>query len=131
LQAAVIIKPSTLLRPHEALKKRKYRLLFSARIKGKPVPKGPSQKLIQTIIELKRRNPRYGCPMITGQISKVFGIDKDIVRRVLAKYYHPAPDSDGGPSWLIFIGHTDLATYRWMKLCRGLYQLPIAACLAC
>jgi len=107
LRAAVIIKPSTLLKLHEALKKRKYRLLFSARKKGKPGPKGPSQELIQAIIEMKRRNPRYGCPMIAGQISTVFGIDidKDIVRRVLAKYYHPPPDTGGGPSWLTFIGH--------------------------
>ncbi len=45
--------------------------------------------------------------MIAGQISKVFGIDidKDIVRRVLTKHYHPTPDTDGGPSWLTFIGH--------------------------
>jgi len=46
LRAAVIIKPSILLKLHEALKKRKYRLLFSARKKGKPGPKGPSQELI-------------------------------------------------------------------------------------
>ncbi|MCP3867572.1 MAG: transposase family protein, partial [Gammaproteobacteria bacterium] len=47
----------------------------------------------------------YGCPKIAEQISKLFGIeiDKDIVRRVLAKHYHP--DIDGGPSWLTFIGH--------------------------
>jgi hypothetical protein len=85
LRAAVIVKPSTLLRFHEALKKRKYRLLFSARNNSKPGPKGPSQELIKAILEMKRRNPRYGCPTIAGQISKVFGIgiDKDIVRRVL------------------------------------------------
>jgi putative transposase len=38
LRAAVVIKPSTLLRFHEALKKRKYRLLFSPRRKSKPGP---------------------------------------------------------------------------------------------
>ena len=45
--------------------------------------------------------------MIAGQISKVFGIeiDKDIARGVLAIYYHPPLDTDGGPSWLTFIGH--------------------------
>jgi len=32
-------------------------------------------------------------------------IDKDLVRRVLAKHYHPMPD-DGGPSWLTLLGHT-------------------------
>jgi transposase InsO family protein len=107
LRATLIIKPSTLLRLHEALKKRKYRLLFSARKKGKHGPKDTSQEIIQAIIEMKRRNPHYGCPMIAGQISKVFGvdIDKDIVRRVLAKYYHPPLDTDGGPSWLTFIDH--------------------------
>ena len=45
-RAAVILKPSILLRFHEALKKRKYQLLFSSRKKGKPGPKGPSQELI-------------------------------------------------------------------------------------
>jgi len=32
-------------------------------------------------------------------------IDKDLVRRVLAKHYRPMPD-DGGPSWLTFLGQT-------------------------
>jgi putative transposase len=32
-------------------------------------------------------------------------INKDLVRRVLARHYRPAPD-DSGPSWLTFIGHT-------------------------
>jgi len=55
---------------------------------------------------MKQRNPRYGCPRIAEQIAKAFGIeiDKDIVRRVLAKYYRPKP-GDGGPSWLSLIGH--------------------------
>ena len=37
----------------------------------------------------------------------MFGVDinKDVVRRVLAKYYHPSPAGDEGPSWLTFIGH--------------------------
>jgi transposase InsO family protein len=104
-RAAVIIRPSTLLKFHDLLKKRKYRLLFSSGRKGKPGPKGPSQELIEAIVELKRRNPRFGCPRIAQQINKVFGlnIDKDVVRRVLAAHYRP---SDGGPSWLSFIGHT-------------------------
>jgi hypothetical protein len=105
LRAAVVIKPSTLLRFHEALKKRKYRLLFSPCRKGKPGPKGPSPEIIQVIVEMKRRNPRFGCPRIAQQISKAFGIeiDKDVVRQVLAKHYRP--DNSGGPSWLTFIGH--------------------------
>ena len=106
-RSAIIIRPSTLLRLHEVLKKRKYRLLYTSRQKGKPGPKGPSQELILVIVEMKRRNPGYGCPKIAEQISKLFGIDinKDIVRRILAKHYYPAPDTGGGPSWLTFIGH--------------------------
>jgi putative transposase len=106
-RAAVILRPSTLLKFHDMLKKRKYRLLYTARRKGKPGPKGPSQELIEAIVELKRRNSRFGCPRIAQEINKAFGvdIDKDVVRRVLEKHYHPGPDSGNGPSWLTFIGH--------------------------
>ncbi len=104
LRAAIIIRPSTLLKFHESLVKRKYRLLLSSICRGKPGPKGPSQELIQAIVELKQRNPRFGCRRIAQQITKAFGIyiDKDLVRRVLAKHYHPMPGDDG-PSWLTFI----------------------------
>jgi hypothetical protein len=58
------------------------------------------------IVEFKRRNPRVGCPRIAQEIARTFGIDinKDIVRRVLAKHYRPEAGTDG-PSWLSFIGH--------------------------
>jgi hypothetical protein len=59
-RAAVILRPSTLLKFHDLLKKRKYRLLFSSGRQGKPGPKGPSQELIDVIVELKQRNPRFG-----------------------------------------------------------------------
>jgi len=42
LRAAILIKPSTLLKFHSALVKKKYQLLYSARRRGKPGPKGPS-----------------------------------------------------------------------------------------
>ena len=107
LLAAVVIKPSTLLKFHQALIKRKYRLLFSARPGRQPGPEGPSAELIRAIVAIKQRNPRFGCPRIALLISNVFGVpvDKDIVRRVLAKHYRPDPASGGGPSWLSFIGH--------------------------
>ena len=49
---------------------------------------------------------RVGCPRIAQEITHAFGIDinKDIVRRVLAKNYRPEAGTDG-PSWLTFIGH--------------------------
>jgi len=105
-RAAFIIQPSTLLNFHEALRQRKYRLLFSSRRKARPSPKGPSPDLIRAMVELKQRNPRFGCPRIALIVSRTFGvdIDKDVVRRVLAKYYRPTP-GDGGPSWLTFLGH--------------------------
>ena len=107
LRAAVIIRPSTLLKFHNLLKQRKYRLLYSASRKGKPGPEGPSPERIQAIVKLKQRNPRHGCPRIAQQINRVFGtdIDKDVVRRILAAHYRPDP-GNGGPSWLTFIGNT-------------------------
>jgi transposase InsO family protein len=106
-RAAVIIRPSTLLKFHRLLKQRKYRLLYSSGKKRKPGPKGPSQELIQAIVAIKQRNPRFGCPRIAQQINKAFGvdIDKDVVRRILATYYRPG-SGDSGPSWLSFLGHS-------------------------
>ena len=54
-RAAVILKPSTLLSFHDMLKRRKYRLLYTARRKGKPGPKGPSQERIEAILELNQQ----------------------------------------------------------------------------
>ena len=105
---AIALRPSTLLAFHQALVRRKYRLLFSSRpCPKKPGPKGPDEGVIRAIVELKSRNPRFGCPRIARIISQTFGIDIDrnVVHRVLAKHYRPAPGGPG-PSWLSFIGHT-------------------------
>src|SRR5207245_5660237 len=61
---AVILKPRTLFRFHAALKKCKYRWLFSSGGHRRPGPKGPSKQLIDAIVEFKRRNPRGRCPRI-------------------------------------------------------------------
>ncbi len=107
LRIAVVLKPSTLLAFHAALVKRKYRHLFSPIRRGKPGPKGPSPELIAAIVETKRRNPSWGCRRIAQQLCLVFGleIDKDVVRRVLAKHYRSDPGAYG-PSWLTVLGHT-------------------------
>src|ERR1700687_4999241 len=102
------VRPSTLLAFHQALVRRKYRRLFSSSpCPKKPGPKGPSDALIQAIVELKSRNPRFSCPRIARIISHTFGVDvdKNVVYRVLAKHYRPA-SGGSGPSWLSFIGHT-------------------------
>jgi putative transposase len=103
-----LVKPATLFKFHRALTDRKYRLLFSASShRDKPGPKGPSAELIAAIVEMKRRNPRFGYMRIAQQIAHAFGvqIDKDVVRRVLAKHYRPDDSGTNGPSWLTFIGH--------------------------
>src|SRR5262245_44061664 len=105
-KVAIAFRPSTLLALHQALVRRKYRGLFSSTSSPrKPGPKGPDQALIQAIVELKSRNPRFGCPRIARIIAQTLGInvDKNVVSRVLAKHYRPAPGR-GGPSWLSFIG---------------------------
>jgi transposase InsO family protein len=100
-----LVKPATLFKFHQALVDRKYRLLFSSSPhRRKPGPKGPSPELIAAIVEMKRRNPRFGCVRIAQQIAHACGIeiDKDVVRRVLAQHYRPESGTDG-PSWLTFI----------------------------
>jgi putative transposase len=105
IRSAIVLKPSTLPHFHKVLTKRKYRLLFSAKSRHKPGPHGPSKELIDAIVATKQRNPFWGCPRIAQQIALAFGIpvDKDVMRRVLAKHY-PKPDASG-PSWLTFLGH--------------------------
>ena len=106
-RSAIIVRPATILRYHQALKDRKYRRLFSPKGRAKPGPKGPSEEVIAAIIAAKRRNPEWGCPRIAQQLSVAFDIqlEKDVVRRVLVKHYKPDP-RNCGPSWLSFIGHT-------------------------
>jgi putative transposase len=107
IRTAIILKPATLLRFHRGFKDFKYRFLYSSSPKKTPGPKGPSPELIQAICEVKRRNPRFGCPKIAQHLAKTFGIDidKDVVRRVLAAHYRPER-RDIGPSWLTLLGHT-------------------------
>jgi transposase InsO family protein len=86
---------------------RKYRMLFSPlRRRQRPGPKGPQKELVGSVVEMKRRNPNWGCPRIAQQIALAFGvaIDKDVVRRILSVHYRPESDS-GGPSRPTFLGN--------------------------
>jgi putative transposase len=106
-KVALAFRPSTLLAFHQALVRRKYRQLFSsASCPKRPGPKGPDEALVRMIVDLKSRNPRFGCPRIARIVSQTFGIDidKNVVHRVLAKHYRPRSGGTG-PSWLSFIGH--------------------------
>jgi hypothetical protein len=101
LRSGIVLKPSTILRFQRSLVKRKYRLLITPKNRDKPGPSGPSPELVSAIVEMKRRNPSFGYQRIADQISLVFNIeiDKNVVRRVLAKHYRPKPGSND-PSWL-------------------------------
>jgi transposase InsO family protein len=103
---SIVLRPSTFQRFHEALVRCKYRLLYTAKGHGKPGPKGPSRELIAAVVEMKRRNPRFGCLKIAQQISYTFDIelDKDVVRRILEQHHPPSSGGDG-PSWLTAIAH--------------------------
>ena len=77
-KVAIGLRPSTLLAFHQASVHRKYRRLFSlSPCRKTPGPKGPSDALIQAIVELKSRNPRFGCPRIARIIARTFGVDID------------------------------------------------------
>src|SRR5713101_4180337 len=86
LRSAIVLKPSTLLHLHSVLRKRKYRMLFSPQRGRRPGPNGSKKDLIDAVVEMKRRNPNWGCPRIAQQIALAFAveIDKDIVRRILS-----------------------------------------------
>ncbi len=106
---SVMIKPATLLKFRKALVDGKYRRLFSSSgCPRKPGPKGPSAELVAAIVEMKRRNPKFGCVRIAEQIAHGFGldVDKDVVRRVLAQHYRPGGSDTNGPSWLTLIAQS-------------------------
>ena len=106
-RCAMVLKPATILSFQRSLVKRKYRELFSPNRREQPGPKGPSAELTTAIVEMKRRNPRFGYQRIADQMALAFDVpvDKHLVRRVLARHCRPDPGS-GGPSWLTFLGHS-------------------------
>ena len=100
------MKPTTILKFHQALVKSKYRDLYSRKTRIKSGRKGPKQDLIELVVEMKRRNQQFGYGRIAMQIYKEFGIDisRFAVARILRQNFKKQPDNDG-PSWLTFIGH--------------------------
>jgi hypothetical protein len=67
-------------------------------------PEGPIRATLAAIVEMKHRNPKFGCVRIAQQIAYAFGIEinKDVVRGVIAIHSRPKTDTDG-PSWLTVI----------------------------
>jgi hypothetical protein len=62
LWSAIVLKPSTLLGLHQALSRRKYRMLFSPNGRRKPGTKGPSAELIHAVVDMKQRIPAGAVP---------------------------------------------------------------------
>jgi len=60
IRSAIVLRPSTLLSLHQALKKRKYRLLFSPKVQKKPGPKGPNHEVIAAVVDMKRAESELG-----------------------------------------------------------------------
>src|ERR1700730_13817642 len=72
IRSAIVLRPSTLLSLHQALRNRKYRLLFSSQRRGRPGPKGRNKELLEAVVQMKQRNPTWGCPRIAQQICLGF-----------------------------------------------------------
>jgi len=98
VRSTVIIRPSTLLAFHNALKKQKYRLPYSNPGGRKPGPKGPIKEVIRAIVEMKQRNPRYGCPVSLNRSTWLSG---SISARTLSDAYSPST-TDQNP---VTLGH--------------------------
>jgi hypothetical protein len=103
IHSAIVFKPSTLLSLHRALIQRKYRRLFSSKQPMKPGPKGPSQDVIGAVVDMKQRNPSWGCPRIAQQITLAFGIPINRMWcvafwRLGTSRHQTRPDRRGSPS---------------------------------
>jgi hypothetical protein len=55
-------------------------MLFSPNRRRKPGPKGPSAELIDAVVDMKQRNPRWGCPRIAQQIAPINSIHYRVLR---------------------------------------------------
>ena len=55
-KCAIILKPSSFTRFHQALVCSKYRWLYSPGKRARPGPKGPSKEVVAAVVEMKRRN---------------------------------------------------------------------------
>ena len=75
-------------------------------VSGAPAQKGHRRNSSTRSSSPSAAIPGPAAPRIAQEIARTFGIDidKDVVRRVLAKHYRPRAGDDG-PSWLSFIGH--------------------------
>src|SRR5260370_8308271 len=62
IRSAIVLKPSTVLSFHQALKDRKYRLLFSPKAPKNPGPTGPTQTSIAPTPHIQQHNSTCARP---------------------------------------------------------------------
>jgi len=113
-RSALVLKPSTILAFHRALVRWKDRLLFSPRWRARPGPRGPAPELITAIVEMKRRNPRWGCPRIAQQIVLAFGVQAGALDGVAVYRMFNAIIGRCSPPQLLSTDHDPLFEFhRW------------------
>ncbi len=102
---AAILKPKTLLKFHKSLVDQKYKDMYSNKTRGKPGPKALPKEIVKIIIEMKQRNPPFGCRKIAQMVNFYFDLNicHNQVYRILIQYDLISPDD--GPSWLSFLGN--------------------------
>src|SRR5919106_1739740 len=59
LRSAAVLKPSTLGRVEDVLRKRKYHRLFSSVRGRRPGPRGPQKAVIDAVVAMKLRNLKW------------------------------------------------------------------------
>jgi hypothetical protein len=127
LEAAVVVKPETLVRWHRS-GLRLYRRWKSRRRVGRPAVPADIPDLIRTI---SRDNPLWGAPRIHGELLKL-GID--IAQSTVAKYMSPR-HGPRSPGWQTFLrNHTahiagiDLRARLWsMRPSLSVARIPVVS----
>jgi putative transposase len=98
-RCVLLVTPRTLLRWHQALVPRKWRLPVGRR--GRPSLPAEVRELV---LRLARKKPRWGHRRICGELAKLgFRVSATSIRRLLAQAkLEPAPRRSG-PSWREFL----------------------------
>jgi len=96
---AFMVAPSTLLRWHRELVKRKW--MFKHKKVGRP---SLDPKLAALIVRVARQNPRWGYMRIKGELAKLgMHVSATTVKKMMVRAgLNPAPRRDG-PTWAQFL----------------------------
>jgi putative transposase len=98
--AAFLVTPSTLLRWHRELVRRRWTYPAT----GRRDPRALDPEVVQLVVRLAEENPRWGYVRIVGECRKLgVAVSATSVRTILrTRRLGPAPRR-GGPSWTEFL----------------------------